>query len=312
MQQLYMNNANALSTRGNHDSHRKRYFEFCDFEKSTPFPTNQFKIAKFATYLADILKTVESIKAYCRTICDDHELKGFPPVRLGLLYNRTIAGIRRNRKHNVKRAEPMTVQLLEKVQKVVNTQVQKELVCWKAATTCFHSVLRKSNIVPVKRQHDPIHNISRKDVRYDEGAMVIFVRWSKTDQLGQEIQKIPLIANKNSDICPVCWILQMTETIPAHPNHNLFSFHSGRKILPITYRDLTVQMRSWLQKIGKKLVTFSSHSLRRGASSHAFDVKISETILKKMGNWSSDCYRHYIEINDKERVKASMKFNNFL
>ena len=64
-----------------------------------------------------------------------------------------------------------------------------------AMTTGFHLVLHKSNLVPIKRVHDEVHNITRGDVKYSEGVIVIFIRWSKTNQQGQFTNMSPLIAN---------------------------------------------------------------------------------------------------------------------
>ena len=120
-------------------------------------------------------------------------------------------------------------------------------------------------MVPVKRVHDAVQNISRQDVSYDKGVMVINLKWSKTNQFGEREDPIPLIANNYSTICPVRWLLHMMERIPAAPYHNLFCIPDGKGgTVPITYRDIMVQMRKWLEELGEDPSKFSSHSLRRG------------------------------------------------
>ena len=59
----------------------------------------------------------------------------------------------------------------------------------------------------------------------------------------------------NSQICPVKWCLYMIEKIPAKPHHNLFSFEHENQMVPLTYRDLTEQMREWLRLAGIKKPT---------------------------------------------------------
>ena len=66
--------------------------------------------------MADLVKTVQSVKAYCTTVCQENELRGFRPVRKGLRFHKTVAGIRRTKMHVVHRAAPMTVELLEKIE----------------------------------------------------------------------------------------------------------------------------------------------------------------------------------------------------
>ena len=304
----FIDNSNEISTQQNHATRRKRYKEFCHFSKIRPFPVTEFKLAKFATYLSDILKTVDSIKMYCGTICDENELLGHRPVRRGLKFHRTIAGIKRKLRHKVKRASPMTPELLEQILTVVNLSDDKEFVAWVASLIGFNLILRKSNIVPLKRVHDNLHNISRKDVRYTDGVMVFMIDWSKTNQFQEDNDISPLVADKHSPICPVRWLLYMMKRVPAEPSHNLFCFNGKNGIAPITYRDLMTYLRKWIKKLGKDPKAFSSHSLRRGASTAAHKRNISALTLKKMGAWRSDCYQKYVDIDLETRVKAWFQF----
>ena len=203
LEQHYVENYNALGTRMNHRTHKKWYREFCKFSHTKPFPVTEFKITKFATYLSDIMKTVQSIQAYCTTVCDENELRGYRPVQKGLKYHRAIAGIRKKLQHQVRRAKPMTEEMLEKIEPLVDLNNQKETVIWVAMLGGFFMVLRKSNLVPLKRVHDYVHNIVRSDVRYANGVMVVLVRWSKTDQCGEKLQETILVTNNHSAICPV-------------------------------------------------------------------------------------------------------------
>ena len=310
MEEHLINNANAPGTQSNYETRKNRYFEFCDFNNIKPFPATEFKISKFAVYLSDLVKTVETVKRYCATICDESELRGYRPVRRGLKFHRTVAGIRRKLHHKPKQAAPMTPELLEKICDVVNTESDKETVVFTSMLTGFNLTLRKSNIVPLKRMHDSIHNISRQDVRYGKGVMVFTIDWSKTNQHQQQVDTPPLIANKHSKICPVKWILQMMNRIPAKPQHNLFSFVKKGLLVPITYNDLMSNMRRWLKLIGKDASKYSSHSLRRGSTTLGHKRQIDGKTLQVMGSWKSDCYKSYIDVDMETRVKAWYQFNN--
>ena len=163
--------------------------------------------------------------------------------------------------------------LLRRIREHVDENDEKQLVVWSAMLTGFHMLLRKSNLVPLKRVHDTVHNISRSDVKYDEGVMVIFVRWSKTNQYRERVNKVPLVANSENPICLVHWLLYMMDRIPAEGNHNLFSVRAQSahaQVVPITYRDLMVNMRKWLDMIGHDSKAFSSHSLCQGGNNTWF------------------------------------------
>ena len=70
--------------------------------------------------------------------------------------------------------------------------------------------------------HDTVHNITRGDIKYGNGVMVVIVRWSKTDQLGEDPVPMPMIADNTSLFCQVRWILYMVNRIPAQAHNNLF------------------------------------------------------------------------------------------
>ena len=312
MENYYLGNHGTRGTRRNKKTHVNRYLEFCEFSSTRPFPVNEFKICKYATFLAVKVKTVEAIKSYCGTICEENELRGHRPVRRGIKYYRAISGIRNSKRHKVKRAQPMTPELLTRIQEVVNLAKSKEMVTWVAMLGGFHLVLRKSNYVPLSQVHDTVHNICRRDIRYVNGVMVVVIKWSKTDQLGQNIRKEPMIANSHSPICPVKWILYMIDRIPALPKHNLFSYFHEKKqcLVPITYMDLMTQMRTWLKVIGvQNYKEYSSHSLRRGSATLAFKRNLNDTEIMRLGSWKSQCFRNYIEPDTESKIVTWKKFS---
>ena len=292
--------------------HKNRYLEFSDFAHIKPYPVNEFKICKLATFLAQKMKTVESIERYVSTICDENEMKGFRPVRKGIKYYRAINGIKRSLHHKVKRVEPMTTKLLHKIRKAVNMNDQKDMVVWVTMISGFFMVLWKSNLVPLSQVHDMVHNICRSDVRYHKGVMVIIIRWSKTNQHGEKETEIPLVVHKGSEMCPVKWILHMVKTIPAKSNMNLFSYMHKKKgvVVPVTYRDLMETMRKWLDMIGVNSLKYSSHSLCRGATTHVYKSNIAETSIMRMEFWWLQCFRRYIKDDVETRIKAWFQMAN--
>ena len=74
MEQISINSANKENTQRNKEMHTNRYLEFCDLNCMRAFPVTEFKICKFASFLGGLMKTVQSGKAYCYTICKENEL----------------------------------------------------------------------------------------------------------------------------------------------------------------------------------------------------------------------------------------------
>ena len=242
---------------------RKWYTEFCIIFQLTPFPITQWQIIRFATYLSFWFTLVQSIKNYVSGICMLNELNGFDEVSCGALYGNVIRGIWRELRACTKQAAPLTRELLQKISEIIDVTDQCQLATWVVVLFGFNLFLRKSNLIPDTRQHEPQFEISRKDVRYHKGVMIIHIKWSKTDQFGSNPLYLPMVINKHSDICPVKWCLYMLDKIPANMQHNLFSYRQGQAVLPITYSELTSQLHEWLRIVRvKNPMAFSSHSMR--------------------------------------------------
>ena len=128
----------------------------------------------------------------------------------------------------------------------------------------------------------------------------------KTNQFGEDKIRVPEVREGISEICPVEWLLYMVCRIPAQAHHNLFSFPGENgEILPVTYKDLTEQLRTWLAASGVPNVNcFSMHSLCKGGIMHAFNKQIREITIQQLVNWSSLTYKRYIDITLESRLKA--------
>ena len=148
---------------------------------------------------------------------------------------------------------------------MVNFADQKQMVVWSSVITGFNLVVHKSNIVLVKRVHNTVHNTTRSDVHYAEGVMIIHLRWSKTNQYGEETNVVPLISKNHSPICAVRWLLYMIDNVPAEGFHNLFSYIGKQGVVVlITYHDLMVNLRDWLDLIDSFKDVFQSFIAMRG------------------------------------------------
>ena len=196
---------------------------------------------------------------------------------------------------------------------MVNFADQKQMVVWSSVITGFNLVVHKSNIVLVKRVHNTVHNTTRSDVHYAEGVMIIHLRWSKTNQYGEETNVVPLISKNHSPICAVRWLLYMIDNVPAEGFHNLFSYIGKQGVVVlITYHDLMVNLRDWLDLIGEDSKMFSSHSLQWGATTHVHQLmwRCGDVKIQRLGHWKSQCYKNYIQDDIAARVNTCFKFNS--
>ena len=297
--------ANTPGTQKNKKCHENRYLEFCQVRNLPPFPITEWRLVCYAMFLSFSLQTVDSIKSYCGMVCELNELYGFPPVVKGKRFKKALDGIKRMLAHEVKQASPITVEMLQDIVNIVNVNSLRELSVWVATLFGFFLFLRKSNLVPTDWKHDVTKQLSRKDLKLDEDLLIVTIKWSKTIQFAQRKLQLPLVADFDSDLCPVRWLIHVIDKIPASGEHNLFCYPQKGHLVPVNYYDLMTQLRKWLKAIGVNDVNrFSSHSLRRGGYVNAFENGVQECTLSVPGDWASECYKRYIDMTVETRVKA--------
>ena len=304
--------ANAPGTNVNKKAQEKRYLEFCEWVELEPFPTNEWQLIIYATYLSLSFSSVDSIKLYCGTVCELHKMNSLTPIRRGWLYAKALQGICRPLQHKVRQAEPLTTDLLMQMVEHVNINDQMELASWVAILLGFFLFLHKSNLVPVTKQHDELHQISRSDITYFDEVLIVYLKWSKTNQFGEKILPVPVVW-EYSIICLVKWLLFMVKRIPALPIHNLFSYQDEQGAVQlVTYTDLTNYLRALLSRAGiPNVERFSSHSMHRGGCSHAFNCKINEKTIMLLGSWASDAYKRYICVTLESHLKARYQMSKY-
>ena len=162
----------------------------------------------------------------------------------------------------------------------------------------FSLLLRKSILVPnTALEFSPLHQLVRKDIHFHRGLVSVNIKWSKNCQIGNRVT-MTLLKSK-SPACPVTALKKLFLAVQAHPQQHLFAFqhtkpYSHSRLSVLTY-PLMLYLRKWLELVGYKPFHYSCHNLRRGSASHAFSRNMPTDLIKKMGDWHSECYQQYLE-----------------
>ena len=138
--------------------------------------------------------------------------------------------------------------------------------------------------------------------------MLADIKWAKNRQFGERLL-IPIVCNTKSTLSPFYWFLYMVDRIPAPPLAPAFCYPLQGKLVPITYRELMLQMRTWLEKIGQDAQRFGLHSARRGGATAAFGAGLPLLAIQTLGDWGSQVFLKYIDITLDTRLKASLLFS---
>ena len=133
--------------------------------------------------------------------------------------------------------------------------------------------------------------------RHHDMLLVTFDR-TKTIQFGSRVLQVPLLAIPDSPICPIQWFDRMVQLTPySSASDPLFAIVDKGHLLPMSKAWFLARFRDLLGRAGISSPSdFSCPSFRRGGASWAFRAGLPGELIQIYGDWSSDCYKLYIDI----------------
>ena len=170
----------------------------------------------------------------------------------------------------------------------------------------FFTLARKSNLVVTgKSRFCPSKQLCRGDILVGRHGLLVKYKWSKTNQFGERILQIPVVAIANSKLCPLAAFKNMVRLNPAEAEHPAFVIKNGRRLEPVSYALLQKFIKDCVATLGLDPNSFSSHSLRRGGATWAFRSQVPGELIKVQGDWMSDAYLKYLEFSLQQRLEVS-------
>ena len=280
---------------------------FCTDFNILALPVSSVDLCLYAQFLANRFKAPQSVRNYVNGVKILHILTetptdAFVTFELKLF----MRGMTRIKAHHPKQAQPITVEMLKEMSKVVNQKDPIEITIWAATLVAFFCFLRKSNLVPeTVESFDPCKQLLREDIKVSNDLLLVHIKWSKTIQFGGRFLQVPVLAIPGSAICPVKAYKSMTSKVKLEDKSPAFGIKQRRVSTPLLYSKFQSVLRKWVAAAGWDPSLFSSHSLRRGGASLAFKAKVPSDLIKIQGDWASDCYLRYLAIPLEQRIQVA-------
>ena len=303
-----MKAAFAVGTSKNLKTQWRSYFLFCKFYGLKAIPTTVEILCLYGQFLVQSFKSVESLRSYISGVKTLHQLIGVSlPSEDSYQLTLVLRGIARSNPHLPQKALPVTPQILQDMYKFLDVGSPLDATFWCLFLFMFFLMSRKSNMVPISvADFNPQKQLLRQDVKILQGVLVVFVKWSKTNQYGNRLLKVPLTAIPDSNLCPVNAFLNMTKLVPASDDDPAFGIMSrSSSLVPVTYRQLQGKIKSLMAKTGRAPELYSSHSFRRGGCSWAFKSGVPMDLIQQHGDWLSDCYKAYLTFDFGKKLSVS-------
>ena len=296
----------------------KSYVDFCREYDVPTLPIRAKVLSVYLEHLAGRLKSPGAIASYMAglktlSILIEAPVDVFSHIHVKL----GLKGIRRLKLHTPKQAKALSPAIMLAMQKLVDTSKPRELAAWAAISLGFACFMRKSNLVPnAASSFDPKRQLCRSDVQVAEhhSCLTVRVKWSKTNNFASRQILVPVMALPGHPLCPVRAYLDALQAVPLdniRPSDvSAFSIPPIRrtaKHAALSYPMLTVYLKRWLSLAGYDESLFSTHSIRRGGATAAFDAEVPGELIQLVGDWSSPVYQRYLEISTQRKLAVAGK-----
>lgn len=190
-----------------------------------------------------------------------------------------------------------TKPILLKIRSLLQLSKPKDILFWAACLVSFFGLLRKANSAPTSvKSFDRSKHFIVGDIFKCAQGLALTVKHTKTIQCKERSFQVPLPFLHNHPLCPTTAVInllrvhgQIQTTTP------LFSLGSLRSVL--THKAFISQLNSVLQLCGLDHTNFSGHSFRRGGASWAFEAGLPGEIIQSLGDWRSQAYLVYLQID---------------
>ena len=199
----------------------------------------------------------------------------------------------------------MTHQILLKMFEKVNLNSELEVVAWTSVLVGFSMILRVSNLGPrTRKDFEQKRHLLHSNLQVLEGFWSIGIRWSKTVQTMNKVNWAPLVPSELREICPRNCVLKMIKYIPVRENEPLFLVREGKQQFPLTSRQVGRLLKKRSKAAGLE-GQWTGHCLRRGGLNWAHKAKLTGEALKILGDWGSQAYMRYIDLDFESRLESS-------
>ena len=185
----------ALGSWDNRVSHLRQYVTFTTYFGVPDFPLHLGILLRFIALLG------RSLLAYGSAVNILSSLKWFASILDPLsakvcnavLVSVTMKGLKAQFSRPLRQKLPFTADHLCKFYECLDLSNSKYLSCWCAMLLAFFGCFRLSNLVPVsKNRFDPLKQLKRDDIKFENNVVLIFYKWAKTNQNCNRVAWVPL------------------------------------------------------------------------------------------------------------------------
>jgi len=295
----FLRQSTAPSTQNTYRSGIRSYTTFCLSNQITPFPVTEASLCFYAVSLANRKLSFKTIKVYIFGVLYQNNMLGqFSRLSDFNILFHTLRGIRRSQGNLSSRPprSPITIQHLHIILDYLNHSgfsPTDKAMFQAASLLAFFGLLRVSEYTcPSPCRFDPTSHLQVSNVSFNANftMMLVRIKASKTDPFrqGTTIR----LSSLSHRLCPVAAMrIYLQQNLPQ--TGPLFVRSNGQFF---TRRQLVTLLNLALPNVPN----INTHSFRIGGASAALSSGASDSMIRSLGRWTSDCYLRYLRISDND------------
>ena len=154
----------------------------------------------------------------------------------------------------------------------------------------------------IQKNVDPLKHLTRNDIKFDKGMLLVYYKWSKTNQNCDRVSWVPICPVSDVRFNIIFFLQKLFLKVKVPGNFPLFSVN--RKIHHSRH-SLVKFLAKCVSKANLSSLDYSWHSFRRGAAVFAFELGLADTAVQLLGDWSSSAFKNYLEFAFSKKVSVA-------
>ena len=289
------------------------FMNFCKAHCLQLFPPVYINIARYLTVMADRVSAFGTIANKLSAICKFYALTGFHVDSHNPTIELLVKSCRRDLSVSSRPKAPLEPAHLILIRDMLDYNVLTHRLFFIALIIQFFGCLRKSNLLPPSaRTFSPFKHLTRGDIHFVDGAIVLTLPWTKTLQHKNDIITIPIADVPGAVINPVQLYKEFVQNFPLPPRMPAFAIAIPQKLIVLNQQEYVDILKFYLHKIGLPADAYSSHSVRRGSATTMMQSGCSQQMIKRHGTWKSSCYERYITVNHNDKLQPTQKMVSYI
>ena len=301
----------AKASRQNVLSHLRQLSIFCVAFNESFLPVQNEALLGFIELMSRSCG-FEHIQHLLSSIKFLHEFTGQPYPGESFNFKVLLRGLKRKLSKSTKQALPITPEMLILMYQHIDIGKPFELAHWTSFLFALRLLYRKSSIAPKSFQSFDVETgLSRQKAVIFNGVVLVYQNFSKTNQFMSSTRVTPLTPGNIVALDPVFHYQKLVSENLVPRTCPAFTYLDNVGVKCVTHKSFTDFLRMLLSKIGLNPKDWSGHSFRRGGASLLYRLGIDPLTIQACGDWSTDTFLLYIEVNIDKLWSAQHAMGSF-